>query len=272
MATGDRDEVFLQKLREFEGLIRYASRRYHIPGVLDPDDLYQEGLLILDKMLCDDYAYVLDPDSIDFKKMFKTELWHGLWKVLQKCKTQKRDWKKLIGKDFSQLERSASSSKRGARLEDKRIPLNFDQGDQSFNDTTFRSTWNRTLEEAISSGLNPEQFLELQEKISEVDNLLDILIERLDDEARIVLIELLHPRSWDEIPTEYKTNGTRDDYWRVPRKVPQHVLARILGWPLIRVRRAVSRIRRHAGALGDELGFDLIAVAGLKKRRRRNAT
>lgn len=267
MPTGNRDEVFLQKLQEFESLIRYASNRYHIPGVLDPEDLYQEGLLILDKVVTDELANEwvlasrrsgarihvdkLADRTADFRKMFKTELWHGLWHVLQKFKTKKRDWRKLEQNDFSDINRSVSE-------------------DYPWDRSLTRSA-SVKAEDISSVGLDPEQIVELAEKLQEVDSFLDILINRLDDEARVVLHELLYPRSWDEIPKVLRTNGYDDEYWRVPKKIPQHVLARMLGWSLIRVRRAISRIRKQATVVGDELGLDILAVTGFRKRRKKNA-
>jgi len=190
--------------------------------------------------------YDFDPESDDFRKMFKTELWHGLWKVLQKFKTQKRDWKRLVQKDYSDLESRAASDSWAS-----------DPGDPDVG------------EEILSGKLTPFQRLETLEDISELDEFIDTLVHRLDDEARVLLSEILYPRSWDEIPQEYKTNGTEDEYWRVPKKIPQHVIARMLGWPLIRVRRALSRIRKQAAALGEEQGNPRIA-AGIKKRKRRS--
>ena len=37
---------FLTQLKEYETLIKFASWRYHIPGRLDPEDLYQEGISV----------------------------------------------------------------------------------------------------------------------------------------------------------------------------------------------------------------------------------
>ncbi len=271
---GNHTAVFTRKLKEYESLIRYASRRYQIRGVLDPDDLYQEGLLILDKMLrpgVHDYEHEFDPDSVDFRKMFKTELWHGLWKVLQKCKAQKRDWKKIVHKDYSQLEKNASRSGRCGAPTDDQVGLDLvgSLSDASYvGGSSDRSLSDKLAGDVFSHGLNPEQQLEAREYIEDLDEFIDTLICRLDDEARVVLSELLYPRDWDEIPDDCKTNGYEDEYWRVPKRVPQHVLARMLDWPLIRVRRSISRIRKHAAAIGEELNMPRVA-AGFKKRKRR---
>ncbi len=69
----DCSTLFKTALLEYEGLIWSAARRYHIPGLLDPEDLYQEGCIILAEMLRDG---TFEAESIDFQKMFKTKLWH----------------------------------------------------------------------------------------------------------------------------------------------------------------------------------------------------
>lgn len=84
-----RTDVFATKLKQFDGLIRYAARRCRTPAI-DADDLYQEGTIILDNML-DKYEF--DPASDDFDRMFKTELWHGLVDALRKTKAKKRDFR-----------------------------------------------------------------------------------------------------------------------------------------------------------------------------------
>ncbi len=114
---GDHCEEFLSKLKEFSSLIRFASYRCQIPGVLDSDDLYQEGLMILDRMFHEDYPYLLDTD-IDFRKMFKTELWHGLFKIIKRHKAQQRDFKKVVPQDYSELEKRSQLNGETPSLED----------------------------------------------------------------------------------------------------------------------------------------------------------
>ncbi len=246
------DDLFLRKLKEYEGLIRYASQRYRVPGVLEAEDLFQEGLCILNEMFG---KYSFEPDSVDFRKMFKTELWHGLWKVLQKHKTQKRDWKRKLNADFSDLERIISNDFRGARDLSTSYVGHVGQ-DKIFKPDAFQSTG------------DPEQDLILQQQQDIIEGFVDALIEKLDDDARIVLHELLYPRDWEDIPDEFKITGEWSDiYWRRPKKVPQHVVAKLLGWPLIKVRRAIKRIRREAVAVGADLKLDFIPS---QPRRRTN--
>lgn len=232
----DYTELFLRKVEEWEGLIRFASHRYRIPGVLEPDDLYQEGLMILDDMF---RKYDFEPDSDDFRKMFKTELWHGLWHVLQKYKTIKRDWRKVTPKDFADIERDLASGEADG------LPL-----------------------DRVTCTFTPEEAYEIKESTENTERFIEMLVDRLDDEARVVLSELIYPRTWDEIPDKYKCTGNDEVYWRVPKKVPQHVLADLLGWPLIRVRRAITRIRKHAKALGVEVGFEEMASAQIGRRKK----
>lgn len=227
------EALFIRKLQEWEGLIKFASRRYSVPGVLDPEDLYQESLIILDNMF---RKYDFEPDSDDFRKMFKTELWHGLWHVLQRTKASKRDWKRLVPKDYSDMENESTC------------------GDRDVAPGHVMSTD------------NPELAYAEKEAHEAVDKLIDLLVERLDDEAKVILNEMLHPRSWDDIPEEFKFTGREEVYWRTPKHIPQHTIAEVLGWPLIRVRRAAKRVRRQAKALGEELGLDILAAVEFQRR------
>lgn len=85
--------AFLAQRKKYESLMQYAAFRCAIPGVLDQEDLYQEALIILDKMF---RKYDFAPDTDDFRKLFKTELWHGLCKVVAKYNTQARDHKMSV--------------------------------------------------------------------------------------------------------------------------------------------------------------------------------
>lgn len=242
--TTSREDVFLKKVKEYDSLIRYAAKRYKISGVVDPDDLYQEGLFILDECV---RKSSFEPDSSDFRKMFKTKLWHGLGKAIHKRKAKKRTWKKILNEDFSQLERLVSRS----------------------HDYSSSSELGASVEDFYSAKLNPEQSLELREEVNEVDKFLELLVDRLDDDARIVLYELLYPREWSDIPEDCIANAFGDEYWRVPKKIPKAVIARAMDWPLTKFRRAVSRVRKQSKILGEELGIDIIVAAKAKRSRRR---
>lgn len=224
---GAYNSTFLRKLREFDTLIKFASRRYRIPGVLDPEDLYQEGLMILDSVFRDIEIgkYSFDPDSPDFRKVFKTELWHGLWKVLQHHKAQKRDFKRTLPGDISETE---------------------DYLADEFELPDF----------LISP--SPEARVLRGEEKRKAEDFLHQLSLCLDEEENQLLTELTKQRKWDEIPEEHLRNTMGDKYWRVQKKrVPQNVIANILGWSVIRVRRTIKRIRRQAMVLAKEKGVSL---------------
>lgn len=227
---GATPEEFLRKLQDFDRLIRFAARRYKIPGVLDADDLYQEGLIILNMMFS---KYDFSPDSDDFRKLFKTELWHGLYKVLQRHKQSKRDFRKLVNQDYSIYEQAT----------DEELAAGSD---------------------IIPLAASPESQFFSREDQTQVREFIEKLSERLDSETRIILSELLYPREWSDIPPEFHCNSTTDSYWRRPKKIiPRHVIADMLGIPRIRMRRAVNRIRVLATQVADELGMDPITKAGL---------
>lgn len=231
----DYCDEFMDKLKEFDSLIRYAAHRCRIPGVLDPEDLYQEGLLILDRMFHDDYEYYLETD-VDFRKMFKTELWHGLIKIINKHKAKRRDFKKVLNEDYIDIERKVQMREEGA-----------------------------PAVEAFQGNYDPEQAFFVKEEADQVELFMDKLVERLDDDANVVLQELMYPTDWEDIPEVFKWTATDGVYERMPKRVPLHIIAELLGWPHIKVRRAVKRIRKASQELAPEMGFDLIAIAAAKR-------
>lgn len=243
--------LFDRKLQKYDRLIRYASYRYALPGVLEHEDLYQEGLIILATFIKSDR---FDPDSIDFEKMFKTELWHGLSHHLHKFKTAKRDFKKIIPHDYSDLERYAC--RRPSLQRSKMLGL----GSYAQNKISIESFYCHA---------DPQEAIELRESMARINGFVKLLVSRLDEEAIEILEEILDPTPWEDIPEYLKSTQHDDLYWREPKKkVPQHIIARMMDLPLIRVRRAIKRIKRAALDVGDELGFQLLAAAGINFERR----
>jgi len=66
--------IFESVLNRFQTFINYAGHRHKLPAKLDPEDLYQEACMELLDMLDDG----LDPDTIDFEKLFRTRLWNRM--------------------------------------------------------------------------------------------------------------------------------------------------------------------------------------------------
>jgi hypothetical protein len=62
-------------------LILYASKRFSIPGRNEPEDLCQEGFIQLTKML--DKHPDWEPDSVDFRKMFKKYLFNHMIELVR---------------------------------------------------------------------------------------------------------------------------------------------------------------------------------------------
>lgn len=230
---------FLKKKDHFERLIQFCAKRLHIPGVLDQEDLYQEGLLILNAMFV---KYDVSPDSEDFNKLFKTELWHRLTNITLFYKRSKRDYRKI----------------------DHSVKTKADREDSDFEGRN--PMYLKFLEDLHDEGLTPEDAaIENQESVM-CEEVLDMLNERLDDESLEVLFELVVPRDADEIPLDAMTTQRGDAYWRRPRKsIPKHTLARMLGMPSIRIRRAIKRIKVAVLEVADELGAEKISARARKE-------
>lgn len=230
--------TYERKLQEYKPLIKYAARRYSIPGVAgaEADDLYQEGCLILDWMVRHSQFEV---DSHDFRKMFKTKLWHGLADTLKSHKRKKNDYRKVVYYEQRREDLDGEAQAKELSAQDLETSLQSIRGSER----------------------DPEQAALDYEQMLKVERFIEILTARLDSDARKMFYELLYPKSWDEIPEEYHRTSQGDVHWRKPRKkIPQHVIADMLGWSVMRVRRSTGRLRREAAAVAEELGFEGVAL------------
>ncbi len=230
-------DSFESKLKEFENLIWYVARRYHIAGVLDVEDLFQEGLLILDSMFD---KYSCHPDSVDFRKLFKTELWHGLSKALRKHKTQKRDY---------------------------RIAESFESIIFAEPDSTTRAVGYKEQDLNLECESSESSYLENQEH-QEIIDLVSKLFSRLNEDEQTVLDLLINPMDWDEIDPSFQTTMDGLEYYRVPVNPPQHSIAGTLGWSLTYYKQTLLSVRKSVKLVSKEYGFDLFKDAGLGKRRK----
>jgi len=228
------DAEFAAILQEYIGLIKYAAKRYSVPGLLDKEDLVQEGMLILDQLLEDNE---FDPTTPDFRRMFKTLLWHGLASKVSAFRAQKRDFRKLVYENDT---------------------------DDEGGDTS--GSW------LVSSDPSPEQLSASIADAEVLRNFLETLLARLDDEAKGILQEILSEKSWEEIPEQYRCTELEDEYTRVPkRKVTGYALAGSLGIPFIRFKRGLKRIRVAAVDVADEVGLEAIRQLDFYRRRKSHA-
>jgi len=165
--------------------------------------------------------------------MFKTELWHGLWHVLHRCKAQKRDWKKLVN------------------IED----LNLEEDESSIDYIVAVPV------------LDPEEKLRLQQKQENVTDFVETLLLRIDDISKNVLNELLNT-TWEEVPDYMKFTASGLPYLSIEYRsmIPNHIIAELLDIPVSHVRRSIKRIRREAIELAKELGLDKMSKAQVSRR------
>ncbi len=71
MSTG---AVFQSILDRYHSIIRYAGHRFKVIAKIDPEDLYQEACIELLDMLDSG----LDPDTVDFDKLFRTRMFNKM--------------------------------------------------------------------------------------------------------------------------------------------------------------------------------------------------
>lgn len=227
---GSKSDVFMSKLREYDRLIRFASRRLTIQGVVDPDDLYQEGIHILDKFVSETQ---FDANSVDFRKLFKCHLWHGLINKMNYAKAKKRDHTKTAY--ISAIEDSDNESSDSFMLERSADALILD----SLQDRT-----------------TGEDRLMQVEAAQAVEDFIERLIDRLDAAQQRVLQAVISPPEWEQISAAAQTTVSGFVYLRTPRSMPQQVLASFLGVPLSRFRKDLRAIRRTATQLQEDIGVE----------------
>jgi len=215
------DEFFLKKVDEFEPLLWYAAKRFEIPGVLLPEDLYQEGLIALEETF--DNHWTCDPDSYDFTRAFKSRLFHRMSEVLRRHKTESRDWRKEL---HATLDNDDENEVLG------KIPQ-----------TTFPSPDHLLAMRDLSRYL---EAIEAELKQAAIDG---PLFSTIADDALELLRILVDPDF--ELPEHIKSC-----YERLPSSgLSNSILAELTGWDIMHVRRALKRLRKHAAKLASQFGL-----------------
>lgn len=222
------EDCLRRKEKDFRSLLRFAAKRYEIKGILPFEDLYQEGLIALHDTL--EYHWDMDPDSDNFSRAFRYRLFHRLAKELRRYRTKSRDYKcceSLSSEDESSI----------PRFKNKLVD--------------YVNTPDRSLE--VSA---------LRKYISALE----------DDLERASLTGSIWGNSADdglEIFRLFKDyDGPLGDdvsYERVHRRMNNPAICRITGMDLMKVRRALRRLRKHAMTLAPQYGVD---VPREKQRRK----
>jgi len=223
MGSNAAELEFVETLRTFEPLIWYAANRYEIPGVLLPEDLYQEGLIALEDALVEHWDH--PPDSEEFARAFKSRLFHRVHDVLKRHKTQSRDWRKEVR---ALLDEDDEDDGIVARLRQSTFPPP-DRGLELRDLTRFLERLRDDLKQASLEGSLWG---------NSADDALEILEIVSDDEY--------------EIPKHI-----RDLYERMPTHMTNAILGEITGWDRMKVRRALKRLRKHARTIARQFGYQI---------------
>jgi len=220
------DETFIRKLREYEPLLWAAAKRFEIKGVLLPEDLYQEGMIALEQTF--EEHWKTDPDSPDFTRSFKSRLFHRMSDVLRRHKTQSRDWRREV-RDGARLSPDATTDPDVPVCD--RLPQSVFPPPDSSLELRDLKRFVKTLEADLKeASLNGPLWG------SSADDALEVLRLVVDDGL--------------EIPDEI-----REAYERMPSRMTNMVLAEITGWDVMKVRRALKRLRKHARQLAGSFGL-----------------
>ncbi|KKK91423.1 hypothetical protein LCGC14_2713090, partial [marine sediment metagenome] len=95
--------IFQSILDRYHRVIRYAGQRYKVIAKIDPDDLYQEACIELLDMLDSG----LDPNTVDFDKLFRTRMFN---KMVDENRKFRRAESRSLEREHSGNVRSAKSN------------------------------------------------------------------------------------------------------------------------------------------------------------------
>jgi len=211
------EQQFNKQAKKYNRKLRRIAENLKIPGVLDPDDLFQEGLIILDRVLNE---YNFDPESTDFEKYFKTAAYHRMITLQRYHQAKMRNWKKTVVES-------------GCKSRD-------DEGPAFFLDTL------------PSANCTPEEYLMYSDSETKAANFRADLIELLPMETVELLIELIDPTPMSE--NEVKAYFHRIPS-NISRSRPTWLIAQQLKWSRSKVRRHMLKIREAAASLAPLYGY-----------------
>jgi RNA polymerase sigma factor (sigma-70 family) len=207
---GSKNEDYLPFLNKFEGVIWNVAKKFST-GTLELDDLYQEGLLVLDECILK-YANKFgscDHNSKEFSYCFKAHLFHKYNNLRRFYQRGTRDCRKMISENrCSELDGEVTS----------------------IFDTVEQDTYP-----------NPDIAIELSSLKVFINDLKDKLSKEssrrvsssADKDALIVLDILLNSEE----------TGCSESCER-PRKT-YNELSELLGWSTMKVNRAFSNLRKR---------------------------
>jgi hypothetical protein len=95
--TAELNALVTQVYNQWKGLIHKAACRYEVPGKYDYDDAVQEAVLIIwDLLGGGESKHAWDHTGDEFRKVFKTVLFHKLCDSNRYWRTSKRNYRKEI--------------------------------------------------------------------------------------------------------------------------------------------------------------------------------
>lgn len=204
---------FLFRYSTLEPVIWSCAKSYEIEGVLSTEDLYQEGLIELNKTISLDFYKNLPRDQ--FSSYFRVRLSSKFRRLLAYHTRKKRDWRSTVS-----LETNSHSTRSTYSSDSDAFDYDYDVSQVEGDDK-------RT----------PETELEDKQKEKELDEFIEAVRCALDTEAREVFDCI-----WKgEIPDDIK-----DQYIRVPDHMSVTVIAKIFGWNREKAWCVINRIRRLA--------------------------
>lgn len=224
------DEYLIKKLKTFEKLIWFAAKRFSIPGVLQPDDLYQEGLIALEETLAESLDH---PDSAEFSRTFKSRLFHKILHILRRHKTASRDW----------------------RLEVRDVLNASEDGTLTSIFDTIPADDNSNPEYIVSNNQLSEFVIDLRRELKKESVKGSIFGNSYDDALEVLDIVI----NYDPMTVPEEVVLT---YERVPGHLSSAMISEITGWDIMKVRRALSKLRKEAAKICPKYG--IILSGGLK--------
>jgi len=208
---------FMYRLSTLEPVVWSYARHYEIKGILPADDLYQEGLIELDKTSSLEFYKNLSREQ--FATYFRVRLSSRYRRLIRFHTQQKRDWRSTVYFDEFLEEKSFS------RVEES-DPFTVDASSLPYF--------------CGSNTDSPYTELELRGKAKEAEEFIEAVKAGLDLDSRKAFEHIISGDFPEEIKAEYQ---------RVPGHVSITVLSKILGWDRGKTCYALKRIKKCASAV-----------------------
>lgn len=225
------NKLFCEQLKKFNSLIRKFSKRYSIPGVLLEDDLYQEGLCALFKLIlkCNEEDLL---DEYLFTNKLCKYLRNRYSTIIRNLSRIQRDYKSTVSYT---VEEHGETSERYYLFSLDKISFDYFNSFCSGADLLYKAEWIDKILKVIEENL----YISVSTKVAE---------------CAISILRLLRDNDFDL--RDFRTRTLiKEGRGSNLNGISCEMLATRFGWNTNTVERAVSALRAETKHVSKLLGY-----------------